>query len=205
MVGDPNYLKPGEHLTIPSSKGSTPVSDGCGSRPVRAQSPPSSTSSRILLAMYKSSLKDPTLEPASESCCALPDCRSLFSERYPSDRQQIRWPTIRRSHGATGDCKRRIHRHHQLVLRKLAHALRHDTSGSRLIACCPRVPDGELPLNGPSMYDPRQMTTMPFRPGAIIGTRRGEIFGLKWADLDFGHATLQVRRSFVDGLRAYPK
>jgi integrase len=44
-----------------------------------------------------------------------------------------------------------------------------------------------------------------FLIGAIMGMRRGEIFGLKWADVDFGRAILHIRRSFVDGVEGLPK
>ena len=44
-----------------------------------------------------------------------------------------------------------------------------------------------------------------FLIGAIMGMRRGEIFGLKWADIDSGRAILHVRRSFVDGVEGQPK
>jgi len=35
--------------------------------------------------------------------------------------------------------------------------------------------------------------------------RRGEIFGLKWGDVDFGRSLLHVRRSYVDGVEGPPK
>lgn len=44
-----------------------------------------------------------------------------------------------------------------------------------------------------------------FLIAAIMGMRRGEIFGLKWADVDFGRAILHVRRSYVDGIEGPPK
>lgn len=33
---------------------------------------------------------------------------------------------------------------------------------------------------------------------AITGMRRGELFGLKWEDLDFGGRTIRIVRSLVD-------
>jgi integrase len=39
-----------------------------------------------------------------------------------------------------------------------------------------------------------------FLIAAVMGMRRGEIFGLKWGDVDFGRAILHVRRSYVDGV-----
>jgi integrase len=44
-----------------------------------------------------------------------------------------------------------------------------------------------------------------FLLGAIMGIRRGEIFGLQWADVDYGRAVLHIRRSFVDGVVGPPK
>jgi integrase len=44
-----------------------------------------------------------------------------------------------------------------------------------------------------------------FLIAAIMGMRRGEIFGLKWGDIDLDRATLHVRRSFVDGVVGPPK
>lgn len=40
---------------------------------------------------------------------------------------------------------------------------------------------------------------------AVMGMRRGEIFGLKWGDIDFDRAVLHVRRSYVDGVEGLPK
>ncbi len=44
-----------------------------------------------------------------------------------------------------------------------------------------------------------------FLIAAVMGMRRGEIFGLKWEDIDLGRAILRVRRSFVDGVEGPPK
>lgn len=44
-----------------------------------------------------------------------------------------------------------------------------------------------------------------FLIAAIMGMRRGEIFGLKWADVNLDRATLHVRRSYVDGIEGPPK
>ena len=44
-----------------------------------------------------------------------------------------------------------------------------------------------------------------FLIAAVMGMRRGEIFGLKWGDVDFDRAILHVRRSYVDGVEGPPK
>jgi integrase len=44
-----------------------------------------------------------------------------------------------------------------------------------------------------------------FLIAAVMGMRRGEIFGLKWADMDLERAVLHVRRSYVDGVVGPPK
>jgi integrase len=44
-----------------------------------------------------------------------------------------------------------------------------------------------------------------FLIAAVMGIRRGELFGLKWEDLDVGRATLHIRRSYVDGVFGPPK
>lgn len=44
-----------------------------------------------------------------------------------------------------------------------------------------------------------------FLIAAVMGMRRGEIFGLKWGDIDLDRANLRVRRSFVDGVVGPPK
>jgi integrase len=44
-----------------------------------------------------------------------------------------------------------------------------------------------------------------FLIAAILGMRRGEIFGLQWGDVDFERAILHIRRSVVDGVVGPPK
>jgi len=44
-----------------------------------------------------------------------------------------------------------------------------------------------------------------FLVAAVMGMRRGEIFGLRWTDVNLDHATLHVRRSYVDGVEGPPK
>jgi integrase len=40
---------------------------------------------------------------------------------------------------------------------------------------------------------------------AITGMRRGELFGLKWEDLDFGRRSIRIVRSLVDQVEGLPK
>jgi integrase len=44
-----------------------------------------------------------------------------------------------------------------------------------------------------------------FLMAAVMGMRRGEIFGVKWEDVDFERAVLHIRRSYVDGVEGPPK
>jgi integrase len=54
---------------------------------------------------------------------------------------------------------------------------------------------GELP-------EPARTVTML---AAITGMRRGELFGLKWEDLDFSKRTIRIVRSLVDQIEGQPK
>jgi integrase len=54
---------------------------------------------------------------------------------------------------------------------------------------------GELP-------EPARTVTML---AAITGMRRGELFGLKWEDLDFERRTIRIVRSLVDQVEGLPK
>jgi integrase len=38
-----------------------------------------------------------------------------------------------------------------------------------------------------------------------MGVRRGELFGLKWGDLDFERSITHVRRSYIIGVEGLPK
>ena len=44
-----------------------------------------------------------------------------------------------------------------------------------------------------------------FLIAAVMGMRRGEIFGLRWHDIDVERSILHVRRSYVDGVEGPPK
>jgi integrase len=94
------------------------------------------------------------------------------------------------------------------------HAMRYELYPSNPIAHVRQVRKRAME---PSILEPEELADIlrelegvepvrtAFLIGAIMGMRRGEIFGLKWADVDFGRATLHVRRSFVDGVEGLPK
>ena len=52
------------------------------------------------------------------------------------------------------------------------------------------------------LSEPARTVTML---AAITGMRRGELFGLKWEDLDFGGRTIRIVRSLVDQIEGVPK
>jgi integrase len=57
-------------------------------------------------------------------------------------------------------------------------------------------------LEGTDSINP---TRTAFLVAAVMGMRRGEVFGLQWQDVDFERAILHVRRSYVDGVVGPPK
>lgn len=52
------------------------------------------------------------------------------------------------------------------------------------------------------LSEPARTVTML---AAITGMRRGELFGLKWEDLDFERRTIRIVRSLVDQIEGKPK
>jgi integrase len=94
------------------------------------------------------------------------------------------------------------------------HAMRHELYPTNPIA---NVRQARKRTTEPSILEPVEIAAIlrelegvepvrtAFLIAAIMGMRRGEIFGLRWADVDFGRAILHVRRSFVDGVVGPPK
>lgn len=94
------------------------------------------------------------------------------------------------------------------------HAIRHELHPTNPIASVRQVRRRSVE---PEILEPAEIAaildelegTEPVRTAfliaAVMGMRRGEIFGLKWADVDEGPAILHVRRSFVDGVEGLPK
>jgi len=94
------------------------------------------------------------------------------------------------------------------------HAMRHEIFPTNPIANVRQVRKRTIE---PSIFEPAEIAEIlrelkdtilawtAFLIGAVMGMRRGEIFGLKWEDVDFERAILHVRRSYVDGVVGPPK
>jgi integrase len=94
------------------------------------------------------------------------------------------------------------------------HGMRHELFSTNPIAHVRQVRKRTVE---PSILEPSEIASIlrelegvepvrtAFLIAAVMGMRRGEIFGLKWADVDFGRAILHVRRSYVDGVVGPPK
>ena len=94
------------------------------------------------------------------------------------------------------------------------HAIRHELYPTNPIAS---VRQSRKRTAEPSILEPAEIVVilhelkdtvlvwMAFLIAAVMGMRRGEIFGLKWGDVDFERAILHIRRSYVDGVVGLPK
>jgi integrase len=94
------------------------------------------------------------------------------------------------------------------------HGMRHELHPSNPIANVRQV---RKRATDPSILEPAEIAAIlhklegvepvwtAFLIAAVMGMRRGEIFGLKWADVDFERAVLHIRRSYVDGVVGRPK
>jgi integrase len=94
------------------------------------------------------------------------------------------------------------------------HAIRHELYPTNPIASVRQVRKRAIE---PEILEPAEIAAVlrelegvepvrtAFLIAAVMGMRRGEIFGLKWADVDFDRAILHVRRSYVDGIVGPPK
>jgi integrase len=94
------------------------------------------------------------------------------------------------------------------------HAMRHELHTSNPITHVRQI---RKRAAAPSILEPAEIVAIlcnlegvepvrtAFLIAAVMGMRRGEIFGLKWADVNFDRAVLHVRRSYVDGVEGPPK
>ncbi len=94
------------------------------------------------------------------------------------------------------------------------HAMRHELHPSNPIANVRQI---RKRATDPSILEPAEIAAIlhilegvepvrtAFLIAAVMGMRRGEIFGLKWTDIEFERAVLHIRRSYVDGVVGQPK
>lgn len=94
------------------------------------------------------------------------------------------------------------------------HAMRHELHPSNPIANVRQI---RKRATDPSILEPAEIAAIlhklegvepvrtAFLIAAVMGMRRGEIFGLKWTDVEFERAVLHIRRSYVDGVVGQPK